>query len=54
MNRAAVHHDCRSATASDFKAQTGTRCGLQNYNRPLVQRSMLLALMKDARGGSIR
>ncbi|BAL97902.1 hypothetical protein RGE_45670 [Rubrivivax gelatinosus IL144] len=30
------------------------RCGLQNYNRPLMQRSMLLALMKDARGGSIR
>jgi len=30
------------------------RRGLQNYNRPLMQRSMLLALMKDARGGSIR
>ncbi|MGC4076405.1 MAG: hypothetical protein QM702_05100 [Rubrivivax sp.] len=30
------------------------RCGLHNYNRPLMQRSMLRALMKDARGGSIR
>jgi hypothetical protein len=30
------------------------RCGLHKYNRPLMQRSMLLALMKDARGGSIR
>jgi hypothetical protein len=27
------------------------RCGLHNYNRPLMQRSMLRALMKDARGG---
>jgi hypothetical protein len=30
-----------------------TRCGLQHYNLPLVQLNVLLALMKDAHGGSI-
>ncbi|BAL97219.1 hypothetical protein RGE_38830 [Rubrivivax gelatinosus IL144] len=30
------------------------RCGLRNYNRPLMQRSMPRALMKDSRGGRVR
>ncbi|WP_332290797.1 hypothetical protein [Aquincola agrisoli] len=56
MNRGAIHLGIEigipATTTAAQEEEQG--CGLQNYSRPLLQRFVLLALMKDARGGSHR